>query len=82
MKAESFAYWLQGFFELTNVEKIDEKQTQIIKNHLNLVFAHDIDPKMGDEVHQEKLNNIHTPPKYVEFGSDLNKSDDSVKIRC
>lgn len=82
MKAESFAYWLQGFFELTNVEKIDEKQTQIIKNHLNLVFVHDIDPKMGDEAHQEKLNEIHTPPKYVEFGSDFNKSNDGSIIRC
>lgn len=38
MTPEQFTYWLQGFFEISNPEKLDEKQTQIIKDHLDLVF--------------------------------------------
>jgi hypothetical protein len=59
MKAENFVYWLQGLFELTDTKTLDEKQTDLIKRHLNLVFKHEIDPSMGDEKHQEELNKIH-----------------------
>jgi hypothetical protein len=38
MTSRDFAYWLQGFFEITGTNKIDEGQAEIIKNHLNLVF--------------------------------------------
>ena len=34
----SFTYWLQGFFEISDAKKLDEKQVQVIKDHLNLVF--------------------------------------------
>jgi hypothetical protein len=59
MKAESFAYWLQGLFELANPKTLDEYQTEMIKRHLNLVFKHDIDPSMGSPEHQAELNKIH-----------------------
>lgn len=66
MKSRDFAFWLQGFFELTNTEEISKEQVNMIKNHLKLVFVHDIDPSMGDANHQDELNNIHngnsTPP--------------------
>jgi len=39
MTAEQFTYWLQGFMETTDPKSIDEKQTQIIKDHLKLVFT-------------------------------------------
>lgn len=46
MKTRDFCYWLQGFFELTEDQKgTTEKQTQKIKNHLNMVFVHDITPE-------------------------------------
>lgn len=38
MNSESFCYWLQGCFEIHDLKTLDEKQTQIIKDHLNLVF--------------------------------------------
>jgi hypothetical protein len=38
MTPENFTYWLQGFFEVSDTKKLDEKQVQIIKDHLNLVF--------------------------------------------
>lgn len=59
MKAENFAFWLQGFFEVARPQSINEEQTKMIQNQLALVFAHDIDPKMGDKPHQDKLNEIH-----------------------
>jgi hypothetical protein len=38
MTAEHFTYWLQGFFELSDVKTLDQKQVKIIKDHLNLVY--------------------------------------------
>lgn len=58
---QGFCFWLQGFFEVSNAKVISEEQVELIKNHLNLVFAHEIDPEMGDKIHQDKLNNIHKP---------------------
>jgi hypothetical protein len=60
MTSRDFAYWLQGFFEVSNPETINKEQTEMIKRHLNLVFKHEIDPSMGDEKHQEDLNKIHS----------------------
>lgn len=64
MKAENFVYWLNGLFELTDTKTLDEKQTDLIKRHLNLVFKHEIDPSMGDEKHQAELNQIHDEPTW------------------
>lgn len=38
MNSTEFTYWLQGFVELTETSTISEKQWQIIKDHLKLVF--------------------------------------------
>lgn len=38
MTPESFAMWLQGYFELTDSNSLTEKQIRIIKDHLELVF--------------------------------------------
>lgn len=59
MKSESFVYWLQGFFEISEATTLNEKQIQIIKNHLNMVFVHDIDPKLGSEDHLDRLMETH-----------------------
>lgn len=73
MKSRDFCYWLQGFFEINDaaVDSINElthEQVEMIKNHLALVFKHEIDPAMGNADHQEELNEIHSgkkpkPPK-------------------
>ena len=65
MKAVEFCYWLQGFFEISDsanagsIRQIDVKQIEIIKNHLAMVFVHDIDPKQGTPEHQAKLQALH-----------------------
>ena len=38
MKPEAFVYWLQGFLELENPKSLNARQTQIVKDHLALVF--------------------------------------------
>lgn len=53
MNSETFVYWLQGFVEIANTDTISEKQWQIIKDHLKLVF----DKKTPDRT-QEELNYI------------------------
>ena len=62
MTSRDFAFWLQGFFEITESTVLTEKQVTMIKTHLNLVFKHEIDPSMGDNKHQEELNSIHNTP--------------------
>ena len=38
MTAEQFTYWLNGFIELGEGQVPTDKQWQIIKDHLRLVF--------------------------------------------
>lgn len=59
MTSRDFAYWLQGFFEISDTKTISKEQTEIIKKHLAMVFKHEIDPSMGNEEHQTELNKIH-----------------------
>ncbi len=62
MTSRDFCFWLQGFFEVSQVKEITAEQTVAIKHHLDLVFAHEIDPSMGSAKHQEKLDKIHHEP--------------------
>jgi hypothetical protein len=40
MNAESFCYWLQGYFELTDSNKpFSSEQMDVVKEHLQLVFS-------------------------------------------
>lgn len=59
MTSRDFVFWLQGYFEISELTELNEKQIKVIKRHLDLVFAHDIDPSLGDKEHQEKLQDIH-----------------------
>ena len=84
MKSTEFCYWLQGLFELSDVKNLDEKQTSLIKKHLDLVFFHEIDKSYPEE-QQLILNHIHSgtqleltagipeskkiPPKFIKGGA-------------
>lgn len=65
MTSRDFCYWLQGYFEIAGEHSSDiamsTAQVQTIQKHLNLVFAHEIDPSMGEQTHQNKLNSLHGP---------------------
>lgn len=62
MTARDFAYWLQGYLEVSRVSAtrkvvIDTSQVECIQKHLNLVFKHEIDPSFEN---QDELNSIHS----------------------
>lgn len=59
MTSRDFCYWLQGFFELTGTESVTQEQVKVIRNHLNMVFKHEIDPSFGDKKHQQLLSEAH-----------------------
>lgn len=102
MKAHEFCYWLQGFFELTEdakqfdnagnaIEKkgLSAEQTEKVKQHLAMVFIHDIDPKYPAK-EQSALNTAHAghspnqifkPQSQVNHGGAPQCSHD-VKFRC
>ena len=80
MTSQNFAYWLMGFFEVANPISIGSKETELIKRHLNLVFKHEIDPAMGDEKHQQVLNEIHKPKP--SFPSSYLDTDKDGIMRC
>lgn len=68
MTSVQFAYWLQGFFEISgkNARSLNEEQTKMIKNHLNLVFFHEIDDSYSkDPIKLKKMDEIHQTGTHV-----------------
>lgn len=59
MTSRDFCYWLQGFFEISGAKEVTPEQLTVIKNHLGMVFKHEIDPSHGDHAHQAILSQIH-----------------------
>ncbi len=59
MTSRDFVYWLQGFFELSKPTELNAEQTLAIRNHLAMVFVHEIDPSFPE---QEKLREVHNEP--------------------
>ena len=62
MNSIDFCYWLQGYFELSDVKMLDAKRVEILKNHLNLVFKHEMDPLRERETTTsvDVLNEVHS----------------------
>ncbi len=71
MTSRDFAYWLQGFFELSKSPSLTEDQVTSVKNHLAMVFKHEIDPSVGSVEHQKELSKIHN-----------STSLDTTPLRC
>lgn len=97
MTPANFCYWLQGFFEVTENSdskeiKLTEKQINVIRAHLNLVFFHSIDPenfKDMSELDVKKYSKIHDGAKSgdkIEDTSDIKKfswvPDYEIKYNC
>lgn len=76
MKSTEFCYWLQGLFELGNPAILDATQTDLIKRHLNMVFAHEIDPSYPAG-QQSVLDALHNAPK-----PQIISSDGPLRPRC
>lgn len=67
MTTRDFCFWLQGYMENAKPVTIDANVTQLIKQHLNLVFVHDIDPSMPDP--SGKLQAIHDGKPHPMFSN-------------
>ena len=67
MTSRDFCFWLQGFFEISELQKHEQQpvtlsnnQVQAIKAHLNLVFYHEIDPSFStNSLEQKKMQKLH-----------------------
>ena len=62
MNSIDFCYWLQGYFEISDAKEITPAQLEVIKNHINLVFKHEIDPLRDSQTSTPAsiLNSIHS----------------------
>lgn len=65
MQSRDFCYWLQGYFELAGDGPLSQAQATAVKQHLAMVFVHEIDPSMGDAKHQKALNDIHGQGQHI-----------------
>ena len=66
MTSANFAYWLQGFFEISNTNQLTTNQVDMIKAHLNLVFKHELDPQLfvgKSELDKSVYTEIHRGAK-------------------
>jgi len=64
MNTIDFCFWLQGYFEIRGEDsEITAEQATIIRQHLSLVFKHEIDPlREGEaETPASVLNATHSP---------------------
>ncbi len=79
MRSVDFCYFLQGFFELSDPNTpLTEKQVQTIKNHLKLVFLHEIDPSYSDDPTVQKIfQNIHDGKKPLDGLDIKNKPEET-----
>ena len=79
MTSRDFCYWLQGYFELNGnqprppefADSLNSEQIKMIRNHLRMVFKHEIGPSMGNEAHQHILTQAHS-----------GVLNDDIRIRC
>jgi len=60
MTSRDFCLWLQGFLEMSRPDTLNRDQVVMLRQHLNLVFKHEIDPSAGTPEHQAELNVIHS----------------------
>lgn len=68
MTSRDFAYWLQGFFEISTADapltSLRPDQVSMIQRHLALVFKHEIDPSIdgGKPEVAAALQAVHDSP--------------------
>jgi hypothetical protein len=75
MNYEKFAIWLHGFLEISNAETIDKNQTQIIKDHLALLF----EKKTPDRSEEEFFND---PTRYIDLNTKFDTELHKNKTYC
>jgi hypothetical protein len=62
MTEKEFVIWLHGFLEISGATSLDEKQLQVIKDHLNTFFTK-VTPNR-----EKKKDDDHVTKQIDEFG--------------
>lgn len=75
MKSRDFCYWLQGLFEVGELTELNAKQVATIRQHLNMVFIHEIDPSFPVD-QQQALDEAHKPRQQTGWSSDIHNFDE------
>lgn len=85
MDATQFAYWLQGYSEITQGQVPTPAQWQIIQDHLKLVFTKvtpdrsvDLSKELSDKIRKVAINAIEEQGR---VGGLLHSCGDRVKIQ-
>lgn len=67
MTEKTFCYWLNGFFELSETDKLSEKQVMMIKEHLALVFNKVTtgQPSVGDQFFIDPRSTLPQEPDMI-----------------
>lgn len=60
-----FAYWLKGYFELSESNTLTDKQVSIIKKHLELVFTNVTKEAEPGEVEKYLGDILSKPPMTI-----------------
>jgi len=61
LSAENFAYWLQGYFKLTDSgQQMSAQQVEVIKEHLALVFK-----SVNYSLNYTPVSDIDKPPFFL-----------------
>ncbi len=76
MSARDFVYWLQGYFEMSNPTVLVKKEVKMIRRHLDLVFAHEVQVRI-------KNPGKSKVPKTIKDWSKIEYcSDKSTRRKC
>lgn len=71
MTSRDFAYWLQGYFEILDPSleaapfPLGPAQVKSIRDHLQLVFTHDINPPKPDPAERAKIDLAKLQQQFV-----------------
>jgi hypothetical protein len=82
MTSRDFCYWLQGHFELANPQELSARETALIKQHLALVFKHEIDPSMPDPTGELQAIHDGTPFPLPVAHDGTPFVDNDMRYRC
>lgn len=81
MNANDFCYWLHGLFELTETNSLSKTQTQIIKDHLALVFNKVTPDRTEVSIPEDRIYELEAGESLPQILKDKGESLDDIITR-
>ncbi len=86
MTSRDFCYWLQGYFEITKSgmesKPLTVEQCVVVRQHLAMVFKHEIDPSFGDADVQAQLDALHKGVEQAKAEASRPRPPKDTAARC